>query len=60
MAVNQTPKPGPASDQESGSLVIPALVSLLAGALSGLVSAAFRLILQQADRLPGPVRRLGS
>ena len=53
MAVNQTPEPGPAPDQESGSLVILALVSLLAGALSGLVGAAFRLILQQADRYRG-------
>ena len=50
MAVNQTPEPGAAPDQESGSLVILALVSLLAGAASGLVGAAFRLILQQADR----------
>src|SRR5271157_1324600 len=53
MAVNQTPEPGATPGQESGSLVILALVSLLAGALSGLVGAAFRLILQQADRYRG-------
>ena len=50
MPVNQAPEPSAAPDQESGSLVSLALVSLLAGALSGLVGAAFRLILQQADR----------
>ena len=41
------------STEEQGSLLTLALLSLLAGALSGLLGAVFRLLLDQGDRLRG-------
>jgi CIC family chloride channel protein len=50
MTLYQDPKiPRPESDQP-GSLVVLGLVSLLAGAASGLLGAVFRLTLARADR----------
>jgi CIC family chloride channel protein len=44
-------EPAVQADERQGSLVVLALLSLLAGAASGLVGAVFRLVLEQGDRL---------
>jgi CIC family chloride channel protein len=51
--VSQDQKPAANLTDEPGNLLVMALVSLLAGAASGLVGAAFRLSLEQADRFRG-------
>ena len=51
--MNDDPKPSGMFDDRQESLVFLALLSLLGGALSGLVVAIFRLSLEEADRLCG-------
>jgi CIC family chloride channel protein len=51
--VNQESKAAAHLTGEPGNLLVLALVSLLAGAASGLVGAVFRLTLVEADRLRG-------
>lgn len=47
---NREPEHNAKSAEQQGSLVVLALLSLLVGAVSGLVGAVFRLALEQADR----------
>lgn len=47
---NREPEHNAKSAEQQGSLVVLALLSLLVGAVSGLVGAIFRLALEQADR----------
>jgi chloride channel protein, CIC family len=52
-SVHQDPQATAGPAAQPGSLAILALVAFLAGAASGLVGAAFRLILDQANRFRG-------
>ena len=42
--------PGAQTEEESGSLLVLALLAPLVGAAAGLLGAIFRLVLEEADR----------
>ena len=55
MEINQKPDCGPRSVRDDSSLLVLALLAFAAGGISGLVGAAFRLVLDRSDRFRGAV-----
>ena len=55
MEVNQEPDCGPRPVREDGSLLVLALLAFAVGGISGLVGAAFRLVLDRSDRFRNAV-----
>jgi hypothetical protein len=50
MEINQEPDRGPRSMREVSSVHVLALLAFAVGGVSGLVGAAFRLVLDRSDR----------